>query len=266
MITGPPFSRLYRGVVVHTRIKPRRHQLRLHIPMVLVDLDELPRLSNPLLAADRPGLLSVEARHHLSGERRPLKAQVRDRLAEEGIFCDGPVRLLCMPAVLGKVFNPLSVYFCHDGDGGLVAILYEVNNTFGGRHCYVLRAEGAGVVRHGRRKAFPVSPFLGPDLTYTFNVSPPGQRFDLQILVADEAGAIMTASFTGAARPLTTPVLARELCRHPFLMLEVLGGIHWEALKMVMKGFRLLAQSSPATSAPGLDAAGPKWDRSKAAV
>lgn len=247
-MTAPVASRLYKGLVVHTRLRPRRHALRRRIPMILFDLDELDRLRSPLLAIDRFGPLSLETRHHLDGSRTPLKAQVEARLADAGIAAGGPIRLLCMPAVFGRVFNPLSVYFCYGADGALKAVLYEVNNTFGDRHCYLLPvvATGAKVIRHGCAKTFHVSPFLDQDLSYAFTVSPPGDQVSVEIKVSDGEGPLLRASFAGAAQPLTNRVLAGLLLRHPFLVAEVLGGIHWEAVKMLAKGLRL--RPAPAQS------------------
>lgn len=238
-MTGPLASRLYQGTVVHTRLRPRRHRLRRRIPMILADLDELAAKRLPLLAVDRFGLVSIEARHHLDGDRSPLKAQVEARLRAAGLPTGGPIRLLCMPAVFGKVFNPLSVYFCHAADGALCAILYEVNNTFGERHCYLLPARGGEVVRHACAKTFRVSPFLEMDLTYEFRVVPPGERVSVAITVADAQGLLLTAAFDGQGEPLTVRALWGVLLRRPFLKLEVLGAIHWEALKMLIKGLRL---------------------------
>jgi DUF1365 family protein len=227
-------------------MRPRTHRLTRRIPMLFVDLDELPRLRLPLLAVDRFGALSIEARHHLAGDATPLKAQIERRLREEGLPAGGPVRLLCMPAVFGQVFNPLSVYFCHRPGGELSAIVYEVNNTFGARHCYVLPADDAQVVRQGCAKTFHVSPFLDMDLSYAFKVVPPGPRVSVRVQVLDREGVLLSASFEGAAEPLTNRALAGVLARHPLLMLEVLGGIHWEALKMLVKGIRLRPAPSPA--------------------
>ena len=251
MTQGPLSSRLYRGLVVHTRLRPRRHTLRRRIPMILFDLDELAGLNLPLLAIDRFGPLSLEARHHLDGSRTPLKAQVEARLAADGVEAGGPIRLLCMPAVFGRVFNPLSVYFCHARDGALKAVLYEVNNTFGGRHCYLLpvQATGARVIRHGCDKAFHVSPFLDRNLSYAFTVSPPGEQVSVDIKVSDADGVLLKASFAGAGQALTNGALFGLLLRHPLLMVEVLGGIHWEALKMLFKGLRLLP--APPAATPG---------------
>lgn len=240
-----PHSRLYQGLVTHTRLRPRRHHLRKRIPMVLIDLDEIGEINQSLrlFGVDRSAALSLASRQHLAGTPEPLKAQVERRLAEAGVRAGGAIRLMCMPAVFGRVFNPLSVYFCHRPDGDLAAVLYEVNNTFGRRHVYLLPAgdpDPSGRIAHGCRKAFHVSPFMdSPDLDYAFRLSPPGERADINIQVSDAEGVLLTASFSGAGAPLSDRHLAAVLARHPLLMAEVLGAIHWEAVKLLVKGLRL---------------------------
>jgi DUF1365 family protein len=200
--------------------------LRKRTPMVLFDLDELAELDRELklFAVDRFAPLSLQAGHHLAGDTTPLKAQVEHRLAEAGIAAGGAVRLLCMPAVFGGVFNPLSVYFCHRPDGELAAVLYEVNNTFGGRHCYLLPAlvGGRGRVRQTCAKTFHVSPFMDMNLRYEFQLSPPGETAFVGIRISGGDGLLMTASFAGVRAPLTDANLLKVLLSHPVLWLEVL--------------------------------------------
>jgi hypothetical protein len=217
---------------------------------MLFDLDELQDLRLPMLGVERCGPLSIEARHHLAGDATPLRTQVERRLADHGIETGGPTRLLCMPAVFGVVFNPLSVFFCHRPDGSLAAILYEVNNTFGGRHCYVLpvKQTAAGTVRQQCDKTFHVSPFLAMDLRYAFTITAPGANVRIGITASDSQGVILDTSFVGVAEPLTNRTLAAVLLDHPFLMLEVLLAIHWQALKMVVKG---RCRSNDGRSPPG---------------
>jgi DUF1365 family protein len=157
-----------------------------------------------------------------------------------------------MPRVLGSVFNPLSVYFCEAPDGRLQAILYEVNNTFGQRHSYLLKAgEDQADVRHGCEKRFYVSPFNDLRMTYDFRVVPPGEFADDQPLsvridVKDAEGLLMTAAFVGTREALTDKTLFSAWARHPLLMIKVLGSIHWEALKLWLKGMKL----TPRPAAP----------------
>lgn len=245
-----PASGLYPGLVHHRRTRPKPHALRYRIFMLLVDLDEAPGLGRGLrlFGFESPGLFSFHSRDHGDGSARPLKAQVEAHLAAAGLATGGPVRLLCMPRVLGAVFNPLSVYFCHRADGTLSAILYEVNNTFGDRHSYLIPAPdvpSGEAVRQTIDKGFYVSPFMDMDLTYAFTIRPPGEKVAVSIEVADRDGALLSASFAGVRRPMTDQALLRAWLGHPWMTLGVMGAIHWEALKIWLKGERLRPRPSP---------------------
>ena len=215
--------------------------------MTLLDLDEIPALDSALklFSLGSFNLMDFRETDHLDGSATPLKAQVDGILTDGGFEGGGRVRLLCMPRVLGSVFNPLSVYFCETAAGRLQAILYEVNNTFGQRHSYLLKAQDAGAdVRHGVEKRFYVSPFNDLAMRYDFRVVPPGDLGDerplsVRIDVSDAAGLMMTAAFVGERLPLTDRTLAAAWLRHPLLMAKVVGAIHWEALKLWMKGMKL---------------------------
>ena len=163
-------SGLYAGVVGHTRLRPRRHALRYRIFMLLLDLDELDRLEadHRLFKVNRPGLLSFHECDHADGGPGGLKAKIAAQLADAGLPGGGPIRLLCMPRVLGFVFNPVSVFFCYRADGAIAAILYEVNNTFGQRHSYLFPARDERLIVHDCRKEFYVSPFMAMNMRYQF--------------------------------------------------------------------------------------------------
>src|SRR4051812_17364575 len=142
-------SALYTGWVMHRRLRPRRHQFRYRVFSLLVELDELSLLDRKLklFAWNRFGLFSFHDRDH--GDGRPLRAWLDSLLENAGIQADGSRRVLCYPRILGYVFNPLSVWFCHDRTGALKAMIYEVHNTFDERHFYVLpAAESDGLVSH----------------------------------------------------------------------------------------------------------------------
>ncbi len=229
-------SGIYTGMVVHKRLRPKRHRLSYRVFSLLLDLDELPTLSLRWLAVNRPGLLSFREADH--GDGGPLRAWVAARLAGAGIVADGPVRLLCYPRMLGYVFNPLTVYFCHRGDGGLAAVIYEVHNTHGERHAYVLPA-GEGVVRQSCAKAFFVSPFMPMDCVYHFTITPPGESVSVGIVEQDGEGTLLTATFSGQHEPLTDAGLLKAVFAHPLMTLKVTAAIHWEAIKLLLKGLRV---------------------------
>lgn len=239
-------SGLYSGVVAHQRLRPRRHRLAYRVFMLALDLDELNALSRRLKLFSYNGwsLVSLHDRDFAGKVRAPLRPQIEAKLAEAGYdLAGGRITLLCMPRLLGKGFNPLSVYFCHDREGRLVATIHAVRNTFGERHDYVLPVEPSadGRVRQACGKAFHVSPFMPMDLDYQFDLLPPGDRVGVGVTVHDEAGMLLAASFAGARRELTDGVLLKAVVSHPWQLAGVLAAIHWEAVKMALKGFRLFA-------------------------
>ncbi|WP_337185096.1 DUF1365 family protein [Phenylobacterium sp.] len=237
---------LYAGVVTHTRLKPRRHALRYRIFMLLLDLDRLDAAdrSLKLFSLRRFNLAGFDPRRHGDGSDTPLKAQVEARLSEAGLAHGGPIRMLAMPRILGMGFNPLTVYFCHQPDGALSAILYEVNNTFGERHSYLIPVEHAGpVVKQACDKGFYVSPFMDMDLRYAFRVRPPAGIGDeaVQVLVDvdDAEGRVLATGFVARRRDLTDSNLLHAWLTHPWMTAGVVAAIHWEALFIWLKGGKI---------------------------
>ena len=232
-------SALYEGLVAHSRLRPRRHRFQYRVFAMLLELDELAALDRglKLFSYNRWGLFSFQDRDH--GDGRPLHAWLDDLLAQSGIVAKGARRVLCYPRILGYVFNPLSVWFCDDERGRLKAIIYEVHNTYDERHAYVLPVDGdAAVIRHDCAKAFYVSPFLSPDCRYGFRISPPGENVAI-VIRAEEAGApILDASFAGKRRELDDSALAGMLLRYPLMTLKVVAAIHFEAVRLMLKGIR----------------------------
>lgn len=248
-MTDPPLaSGLYAGVVGHTRLRPRRHALRYRIFMLLLDLDELEPLDGALrlFKVNRPGLLSFYERDHADGGPNGLKAKIAAHLADAGLPTGGPIRLLCMPRVLGFVFNPISVYFCHGSDGRLGAILYEVNNTFGQRHSYLIAAPARvdTLIEQGCDKRLFVSPFMHMDMAYRFRVVPPTDDIRLMIDGSDARGPLITTSFVARRQDIDDGALLKAVLCHPLMTLMVVAGIHWEALKLFIKGVRLVPRPS----------------------
>jgi uncharacterized protein len=223
--------------------------------MLALDLDELSVLGRrlKLFAHNRTGLMALFDRDHGARLDAPLKPQIEAKLREAGISWDtGRIVLLTMPRLLNYVFNPLSVYFCTRRDGSLAALVHEVSNTFGERHFYVLppRTAPNGQIAQACEKAFFVSPFLEMGLRYEFRVTPPGDRAVVAMTVRRGEDVALTASFAGERRELTDGNLLRAWLGNPLMTLAVIGGIHWEALKMWVKGVRYLGRANNAGGTP----------------
>ncbi len=252
-------SALYTGSVMHQRLRPARHRLSYRMFSLLVDLDELPALTLRLrlFSLNRFNLFSLHERDYGDIARRAdrsegLRACVDRQLRDAGLPAAAAVRLLTMPRILGYAFNPLSVYFCHGADGALQALIYEVNNTFGERHSYLIAVEaGEGdrerIVQHCA-KEFRVSPFLALDLSYVFRIEPPHPEraaLSIGVVANDRAGALVNARFDARRRTLDDAALARVFFSHPLLTLKVIAAIHWQALRLWCKGVRLQPKPAP---------------------
>ena len=245
--TAPLQSCLYAGRVTHRRSRPRRHGFGYRVFYLLLDLNELDRLASTvrLFSRDRFNVLSFRSRDHGDGSEVPLHLQVEAMASAAGAAIEGgTIQILCMPRVFGYVFNPLSIYFCRDRTGRLACLVYEVSNTFGQRHSYVIpvnkpMADAADVVRQTCAKSFYVSPFLEMDLTYDFEVTPPGQRVGIAVTARDSAGPLLATAFAGGRRTLSSAAIVGVILAHPFLTMKVVTAIHWEALWLWTKGVKL---------------------------
>jgi DUF1365 family protein len=231
-------SALYLGHVAHRRLRPKRHALRYGVFQLYLDLDEAAELSGTrrLFGFNRPALLSFWEADHGDGGKRPLADQMRARAKRAGFDASGPVRVLAMPRVLGFVFNPITLYFCYDAGGRVSAVIHEVNNTVGGRCFYVLGAGGEGPIRQHAQKRMYVSPFMDMDYSYDFALAEPGETFALGLQVKRGEAVWLTASFAGKRRPFTDRSLLAAWLRHPLLTVKVVAGIHFEALRIWLKG------------------------------
>lgn len=232
-------SALYPGWVMHQRMRPRRHRFRYRVFAVLLDLGELAALDRQfrLFAWNRWGLFSFHDRDH--GDGRPLQDWLDAELAAAGLAANGARRVLCYPRILGYVFNPLSVWFCHDEAGVLKAIVHEVHNTYGERHSYVMAvAEGDDLSRHDCVKNFYVSPFLSRDCRYYFRVQPPGEKVAIVIREKEAGTHVLDASFVGARRALSDRALFAMLLAYPLMTLKIIAAIHYEAVRLMLKGVR----------------------------
>ncbi|HEV7305377.1 DUF1365 domain-containing protein [Ensifer sp.] len=234
-------SAIYVGEVMHARHRPRRHRLRYNVFSLLIDLAELEELDGGLrlFGHNRRALFSFHDGDHGDGKVGGLRNWVDAQLAEAGVDPAGlRIRLLCYPRILGYVFNPLTVYFCVTSSGEVRAILYEVCNTFNERHTYVIPvAPGQdGRIRQACAKELYVSPFVPMNCRYDFRVDPPAENVRVIINESDREGPLLRAIFSGRRVELSDRRLLSLFLGYPLMTFKVIGGIHWEALKIWTKG------------------------------
>jgi DUF1365 family protein len=244
---------LYFGEVMHARLKPVGHRFNYRVMSLLIDLDRLDAADRqtPLFGVNRAALYSFNEADHGHRDGTPLRTYAQGRATEHGIdLTGGRVMLLCYPRLLGYTFNPLSVYFCYRADGGLALVIYEVRNTLGDIHAYALPVNPDEVSRAGIRqqqdKLFYVSPFVEMAMRYHFRISPPADRVKLRILEIDHEGPLLAATFKGRRRPLNTVELLRSFCALPLVTLKIVAAIHWEALRLWIKGVRPVPRQNAA--------------------
>jgi hypothetical protein len=246
---------LYFGEVMHARLKPIGHRFTYRVMSLLIDLDRLDDADrqSALFAVNRAALYSFNEADHGWRDGSPLRAYALSCAAQHAIdLTGGRVWLLCYPRLFGFTFNPLSVYFCHRADGELALVIYEVRNTFGDINSYVLPVQPGELseagVRQQQAKLFYVSPFIEMTMRYHFRVSLPGKRVKLRILETDREGPLLAATFNGRRESLTTAALLRSLFALPLVTLKIVAAIHWEALRLWLKGARLVPRPHAAVA------------------
>lgn len=249
----PDAAALYVGNVMHARLKPMGHRFSYRVMSLLIDLDRLADADrqSPLFGVNRAALYSFRESDHGLQDGSSLRAYAQACAAERGIdLAGGRVLLLCYPRLLGYTFNPLSVYFCYRADGELALLIYEVRNTFGEIHPYVLPVTSADIsaagVRQQQDKLFYVSPFIEMAMRYHFRVRPPGECVQVRILETDRDGPLLAATFNGSRRALNSRALLRAFFAFPLVTLKIMAAIHWEALRLWLKGARLVPRNDPA--------------------
>ncbi|WP_372741040.1 DUF1365 domain-containing protein [Neptunomonas sp.] len=242
-----PNSCLYKGVVMHHRFRPSKNRFIYRVFCVCLDLDELARLDKQrFFSVNSFNLFSFHEKDHGSG-KNDLPAHIRALLTERGFAsATHNIRLLCYPRILGYTFNPLSTYFCYNSDAELEVILYEVSNTFGSRHTYLLEAKpNTDQVRQRCDKLMYVSPFMPMQTSYNFRIQPPNKRVAVCIRQTErtdsetETQPILHATFTGEYCALNDQSLLSVFFQYPLMTLKVMAGIHWEALKLWRKKLTL---------------------------
>jgi uncharacterized protein len=239
-------SCIYEGYVRHRRFLPVGNQFRYGVFLMYLDLAELPTLFHGrwLWSADRVNLAYFRRRDHLGDPTVPLDRAVRDLVAEKtGTRPAGPIRLLTHLRYFGYCFNPASFYYCFDTAGERVdAIVVQIHNTpWGEEHCYVLdeahnEYASPGFKRFQFTKAFHVSPFMPMDVWYDWRFKEPGEALSAHFMNYREGEKIFDATLTLERRELNRRNLTRMLLSYPPMTLKVITMIHWQALRLWLKG------------------------------
>lgn len=250
---------LYPSTVMHRRLVAPLHRFVYRVFYLLLDVDRIGEVAGRLrlFSHNRFNLVSFHDRDHgpAAGPGQApagpgaLRRWAEGLLAAEGIRLDGGrIRLLCLPRLFGFGFNPIALWYCEHRDGTLRAVIAEVRNTFGEKHCYLLASAGRPMAYegpHAKEKCFHVSPFLDLVGEYQFRFSEPGAGVRLHIHETREGRPILDATVHGQRRPLTDRALLWQVAQLPGMTLKVVAGIHWEALKLFLRGARFHRKPAP---------------------
>ena len=239
-------SLIYNGNVIHKRFKPKEHYFKYKVFSLLIDLDELHIIKKKIkiFSYNKFNILSFFDKDHGPRDGTSIKEWIKKNLKEIGIIDNNiQIKLLCYPRIFGYVFNPLSVFFIYNQSSELISILYEVKNTFGEQHTYIFRTNDNKIIKNNCSKKFYVSPFIEMDCEYNFRVLKPSNTISVIIDQKDKNGKLLYASQDGIAQELNEKNLLFTYISHPLMTFKIIAAIHYEALKLWIKGIKLVKKS-----------------------
>ena len=231
-------SCIYNGEVTHTRFKPVRHFLKYKTFSLLIDLDEINLLDKSIgiFSHNKFNIFSFYDKDHGDRDGGNLKNWVISNLKKFRIRENiTNIKVLCYPRILGYVFNPLSIFYCYEKDK-LVAIFYEVKNTFNEQHTYIFKIKNNEEIIQKCRKKFYVSPFMDMETFYNFKLLNPNDKLSVFIKQTDANGTILTATQTGDKKEFSYKQLAINFLKYPLMTIKIISSIHYEALLLWKKG------------------------------
>ncbi len=234
------------GVVRHRRLRPQGHAFEYPTYFLMLPLRTLRTAPAAALARNRFGLLSFHDRDHGDGRADALAWLDELLLSEKILDASGEVWLHCYPRVLGYAFKPVSFWHCQRADGTLAAVVVEVNNTFGERHCYLLAGHGLGYGRELQaQKMFHVSPFCAVQGRYRFRFMRTASRTVARVDHDDDSGPLLQTSVSGQLAPLTSSAMRAAFFGMPMMTFGVILRIHWQAIQLWIKRVPLFSKPAP---------------------
>ena len=240
-------SCIYIGSVIHKRFKPKKHFFKYSVFSLFLDLDEINELDQKILffSYNKFNILSFFDKDHGYRDGSSIKNWLIHVLQKKNISTMNiKIKILCYPRIFGYVFNPLSIFFIYDIDSNPIAILYEVKNTFGEQHTYVFKIDIKNKqILNNCKKKFYVSPFMDLESKYFFKVLIPNERLSVIIDQRDKEGKLLFASQDGERVKLSSKNLLISYLKHPLMTLKIISAIHYEALKLWIKGIKLVKKN-----------------------
>lgn len=244
------FGAIFRGEVVHCRVRPVHHKLRYRVFSLALDVDRLQEAASKLalFSLNSLNLYSLREGDHGHRDGSSLSKFAWQQVRRSG-FDQQVCRIMVVfyPRILGYAFNPLTVYYCVDSCENPVLMIYEVRNTFGEDVTYVVPAGGSqdGIYTHSIGKSFYVSPFNNVDGRYAFHVTRPGPTMTIGVALKTEGQPLLRTHFRACRTELTDLSLLKMLFAYPMMTAKVMVAIHWEALKLWRKGLKLKSRPKP---------------------
>ena len=238
-------SNIYNGTVIHKRFKPKEHFFKYSVFSLLIDLSELDYLDKQVrfFSYNKINLISFYDKDHGNRDGTSIINWVKKNLNQNSISSENvKIKLLCYPRIFGYVFNPLSVFYVYNNQDKLIAIFYEVKNTFGEQHTYIFKINNTDkLLQHNCLKKFHVSPFIEMDCKYFFRTLVPDKKMSVVIDQYDNNDdKLLYASQDGYIADLKSSELLKSYIKHPLMTFKIIIAIHFEAFKLWSKGIKFI--------------------------
>ena len=239
-----PDNCIYKGEVYHARHTPFIHDYKYKVFGFFIDIDDLPELDKTLkyFSLNTWNITSLNYKDHGRRDGTNIRPWIEKAGREKNIdLSTARIYMLAFPRLWGYVFNPITIYYCYTPQGDLIAMLYQVKNTFGEQHGYLLPFDKSSQnIKQKTQKVFHVSPFIHMDCEYHFRLKPPDETLNFAIHQFRRGEKMLTATWTGQKKPLSDKQILKTALTMPLMTLKVITSIHWQALRLWLKGAKYI--------------------------